>query len=96
MCFDVLYDKLETRSLGKYLRKAEPCLIMGHQIGIEVHERPWLRADVQGVFEPGMVICVEPKIMWPGLCYLRCEDMVLVTENGCESLTKFDRDYFEL
>jgi Xaa-Pro aminopeptidase len=96
MCFDVLYDKLETRSMGKYLRKAEDCLIMGHQIGIEVHERPWLRADVQGVFEPGMVMCVEPKIMWPGLCYLRCEDMVLVTEKGCEPLTKFDRDLFEL
>jgi Xaa-Pro aminopeptidase len=94
--FDILYDKLETRNLGKYLRRAEPGLIMGHQIGIEVHERPWLRADSQGVFEPGMVLCVEPKIMWPGLCYLRCEDMVHVTETGCEVLTKFDRDYFEL
>jgi len=96
MCYDVLFDKLETRSLGKYLRKAEPCLIMGHQIGIDIHERPWLRGDVQGVFEPGMTVCVEPKIMWPGLCYLRCEDMVLVTETGCESLTKFDRNHFEL
>jgi len=96
MCYDVLFDKLETKSLGKYLRKAEPCLVMGHQIGIDIHERPWLRGDVQGVFQPGMVICIEPKIMWPGLCYLRCEDMVLVTENGCESLTKFDRELFEL
>ena len=96
MCFDILYSKLETRGLGKYLRRAEDCLIMGHQIGIEVHERPWLRADAKGVFEPGMVMCIEPKIMWPGLCYLRCEDMVYVTENGCESLTKFDRNRFEL
>ena len=94
--FDILYDKLETKGFGKYLRRADDCLIMVHQIGIEVHERPWLRSDAKAVFEPGMVLCVEPKIMWPGLCYLRCEDMVLVTENGCESLTKFDRDYFEL
>ena len=96
MCYDVLYDKLETRGLGKYLRRAEEYLIMGHQIGIDIHERPWLRADVQGVFEANMVVCVEPKIMWPGLCYLRCEDIVHVSENGCESLTKFDRDLFEL
>ena len=96
MCYDVLYEKLEARGIGKYLRRVDDCLIMGHQIGIDIHERPWLRNDVKGVFEPGMVICVEPKIMWPGLCYLRCEDMVLVTENGCEALTKFDRNLFEL
>ena len=95
-CYDVLYEKLEKRGLGKYLRRAEDHLIMGHQIGIDIHERPWLRADVEGVFLPNMVVCIEPKIMWPGLCYLRCEDMVLITETGCESLTKFDRNLFEL
>jgi len=95
--FDILHKKLEMRALGKYLRRADgDALIMGHQIGIDVHERPWLRSDVKGVFEPGMVVCIEPKIMWPGLCYLRCEDMVLVTETGNEPLTTFDRKLFEL
>lgn len=40
--------------------------------------------------------CIEPKLWWPGQCYLRCEDMVLITETGAESLTKFDRSIFEL
>ena len=96
ICYDVAYQKLESRGLGKYLRRAEDCLIMGHQIGIDQHERPWLRADIEGVFQPGMVFCLEPKIMWPGLCYQRMEDMVLVTETGCESLTTFDRSRFYL
>ena len=97
MCFSTLYKKLDSiGGFGKYLRKAGDCEIMGHQIGIDVHERPWLRSDEKAVFRPGMIMCVEPKIWWPGKCYLRVEDMVLVTENGCESLTKFDRDFFEL
>jgi len=95
-CYEEAHMKLETHGLGKYLRRAEDYLIMGHQIGIDQHERPWLRADEDAVFQPGMVFCLEPKIMWPGQCYLRMEDMVLVTENGCESLTKFDRSRFYL
>jgi len=97
VCFSTLSKKLDSSGgFGKYLRKAGDCEIMGHQIGIDVHERPWLRSDEKACFRSGMVMCVEPKIWWPGVCYLRVEDMVLVTENGCESLTKFDRNYFEL
>ncbi|MCL2497421.1 MAG: Xaa-Pro peptidase family protein [Symbiobacteriaceae bacterium] len=94
--FATLHDKLEGHGLGKYLRRVGDFGIMGHQIGIDVHERPWLRSDEEAVFLPGMVLCIEPKIMWPGLCYLRVEDMVLITETGCESLTKYDRSHFEL
>ena len=97
MCFNTVYKKLDDiGGFGKYLRRAGDCEIMGHQIGIDVHERPWLRCDEKACFQPGMVMCIEPKIWWPGLCYLRVEDMVLITENGGEPLTKFDRDYFEL
>jgi len=96
MCYDVLYKRLEGSGWAKHLRKHEYNL-QGHQIGINVHERPWLRDDEdEAVFQPGMVFCLEPKIWWPGRCYLRCEDMVLVTETGCESLTKYDRGHFEL
>ncbi|MCL2548588.1 MAG: Xaa-Pro peptidase family protein [Symbiobacteriaceae bacterium] len=94
--FGILHDKLETHGWGKFLRRAGDFEIMGHQIGIDVHERPWLRSDEETELQPGMVLCIEPKIWWPGLCYLRCEDMVLITETGCESLTKFDRNFFQL
>jgi len=96
MCFDAMYKKLENSGFAKYLRRAGDFQIMGHQIGIDVHERPWLRSDEESIFLPGMVMCVEPKIWWPGVCYLRVEDMVHVTENGCELLTQFDREYFWL
>lgn len=96
ICYDTLYSYLEPRGWGPNLRRHANNL-MGHQIGVNVHERPWLRDDEdEAVFRPGMVMCIEPKIWWPGKCYLRCEDIVLITETGCESLTAYDRNHFEL
>ena len=96
ICYDTLYSYLEPLGWGPHLRRHAHNL-MGHQIGIDVHERPWMRDDEdEAVFLPVMVMCVEPKIWWPGKCYLRCEDMVLVTETGCQSLTTYDRGHFEL
>ncbi len=95
LCFRTLSDYMKKQGYDKYLRDYGAGL-MGHQIGIDVHERPWLHDDSQDVFEPGMVMCIEPKIWYPGKAYLRVEDMVLITEKGCESLTAFDRELFEL
>lgn len=69
---------------------------MGHGIGVEVHEDPWLRPDADAEFEEGMVFAIEPKLWEPGEFYLRVEDMVHVTRSGAESLTTFDRDRFEV
>ena len=96
MCNDVIQAYLNKTPFKDYLRK-NPQNLQGHQIGIEQHERPWLRDDEdEAVFLPGMVMCVEPKIWWPGKCYLRCEDMIVITETGCRALTQYDRDHFEL
>lgn len=96
MAYRTLYDVLEKRGWGKYLRNYDGTGVMGHQIGIDVHERPWLYDKAEDVFEAGMVMCIEPKLWIPGKAYLRVEDMVLLTDKGCESLTKFDRELFEL
>lgn len=69
---------------------------VGHQIGIDVHELPWVNRYTDMILRPGMVFCSEPKIWFKGECYMRVEDMVLVTEDGAVSLTNFDRDLFEL
>jgi Xaa-Pro dipeptidase len=69
----------------------------GHQIGIDVHELPWLYYPVENeLLYPNMVFCSEPKMWFLGDCYMRVEDMILVTEKGAEFLTTFDRDLFEI
>ena len=94
--YNTMYEVMEKRGYGKYLRKVGDFGLMGHQIGIDVHERPWLHTDQTEVFQPGMVMCIEPKFWKPGTCFMRIEDMVLITENGCESLTKYSREQFSL
>ncbi len=64
----------------------------GHGIGRDVHEPPFLGADDDTVLEPGMVLDFEPTMRVAGVGSVNIEDMVLITTNGCEPLTKFPRD----
>ena len=43
-----------------------------------------------------MIFCSEPKMFFSNEGYMRVEDMILVTEDRAESLTKFPRDLFEI
>ena len=69
---------------------------LGHQIGIDCHEHPMVNNSVDYVLKPGMIFCAEPKMIFYGIMYMRVEDMVLVTEDGAVSLSKFPRDMFEI
>jgi len=91
----MLYDNLKPYGREHQLTRMEDG-VMGHQIGIEVHELPWINFKSEGVFLPGMVFCCEPKLRVPGEMFMRCEDMVLITETGAEFLTTFDRTRFQL
>lgn len=64
----------------------------GHGIGLEVHEGPSLSTASVNVLQPGMVVTVEPGIYISGLGGVRIEDDVLITENGCEILTKSTKE----
>jgi len=60
---------------------------LGHGVGLEVHELPRIRKRDGTILQPGMVFTIEPGIYLPGRIGVRIEDMVLVTDNGCEVLT---------
>jgi Xaa-Pro aminopeptidase len=64
----------------------------GHGVGLEVHEAPRLAVGREETLEAGMVVTVEPGVYLPGRWGMRIEDMVLVTENGCEILTRTSKD----
>jgi len=92
----IILAKLDELGYGDRFRARVPDGTLGHQIGVDLHENPWIKPDCDMKLLPGMVMCIEPKLWLPGEYYLRVEDMVLVTENGAESLTDFNRELFEL
>jgi Xaa-Pro dipeptidase len=61
----------------------------GHGFGITGHEPPWVALGSETVLKKNMVISIEPGIYIPGLGGFRHSDTVLVTENGCVSLTNW-------
>lgn len=93
-CFDIIRDDVEKSGYLEYLRYKD-VRMLGHQIGTECHENPMVNVQTDAILKPGMIFCSEPKIALPGECYMRVEDMVLVTDTGAEFLTKFPRDFFE-
>ncbi len=60
---------------------------LGHGVGIEIHEAPRVNAEGDTVLAPGMVVTLEPGIYLPGQGGIRIEDVIVITDSGCEALS---------
>ena len=60
----------------------------GHGLGTTYHEEPRIVPYNTLPLQPGMVIALEPGVYIPGVGGIRLEDVLFLTEDGCEVLTK--------
>ena len=65
---------------------------LGHGVGLEVHEAPTLGITGKEALVSGDVVTVEPGLYRKGYGGVRLEDLVLVTDDGAENLTRFPYD----
>ncbi|AFZ71962.1 M24 family metallopeptidase [Natronobacterium gregoryi] len=84
-------DVLEKRGYGdQFLHRT------GHGVGLDVHEPPYITAGNDRELEAGMVFSIEPGVYLDGEFGVRVEDLVVVTEDGCERLNDSPRGWRSL
>lgn len=69
---------------------------LGHGVGLQIHEEPWLGAGHDEPLPAGTVVTIEPGIYVPGLGGVRIEDTVEVTDEGSRALPSSTRELIEL
>jgi len=69
---------------------------IGHGIGLELNELPFIAQGQSYPLEEGMTFAVEPKIVFPGEGSVGVENTVVVTRDGYEILTPVDQDIFQV
>lgn len=69
---------------------------LGHGVGMEIHERPNASPNYKIPLPEGAVVTVEPGIYIAGKFGIRIEDFVVLHNDGCENLTKFDKNLITL
>ena len=66
---------------------------LGHGVGLEIHEPPYVSYSSDTQLRENMVVTDEPGIYIPGKFGVRIEDTVQITKFGCISLTKSEKNY---
>ncbi|MDZ7343010.1 MAG: M24 family metallopeptidase [candidate division KSB1 bacterium] len=73
---------IEEAGYGKYFLQR-----LGHGIGLEGHEAPYFAGNNKTVLQPGMTLTIEPGIYLHDEFGVRLEDVIVITESGCELLS---------
>lgn len=68
---------------------------LGHGVGHEIHERPWVSKGSKDILKVGMVFSIEPGIYLPGFGGVRIEDLYVLEPSGLRQLTKSPKDRVE-
>lgn len=69
---------------------------VGHGIGIEVHEAPYISPRTKTIIKPGMIFSIEPGIYDPSFGGVRIEDLILIKENNIELLSQSKKGIIEI
>jgi Xaa-Pro dipeptidase len=65
---------------------------LGHGVGLEIHETPFMRWDAEDELVQGAVVTIEPGVYIPELGGVRIEDMVEVTADGCREIPRSTKE----
>lgn len=69
---------------------------LGHGVGLDIHESPTAAPGCAKKLRENSVVTIEPGIYIPGKFGVRIEDFVILTENGCDNLTKCAKNIISL
>ena len=84
----------KTSGTGKEFKFAEGFVhAVGHGIGLKLHEAPRVGRNPLDLLEEGDVITIEPALYYFHIGGIRIEDIILVTANGAENLTRFPKQF---
>jgi Xaa-Pro aminopeptidase len=75
---------IEEAGLGEHFRHR-----MGHCIGLDIHERPFISEEDETPLQPGMTFTDEPSLLIPGRYSLRIEDIFVCEEDGGRKLNSY-------
>jgi len=78
---------IEEAGLGEAFRHR-----MGHGIGVDVHEWPFISEEDETPLEAGMTFTDEPSIFWDGMLGVRIEDIVVCAAGGGRYLNEHSRE----
>ena len=80
---------IEKEGYGKYFTHR-----VGHGIGMEAHENPYMHGTNEELLQPGMVFTIEPGIYLSEIGGVRIEDNVVINEKGSETLSVLPRELY--